>query len=111
MSGHLPEIITLEAESSTHSGYDNHPITSTNDHVVRIATMTGPYHWHLHPNSDETFLVIEGRLAIDFDGGSLELHPGQLITIPRGVPHRTRPVGERSVNLTFEMEQSETVAV
>jgi mannose-6-phosphate isomerase-like protein (cupin superfamily) len=110
MSSHPPEIVTLGAESSTHSGYDNHPLTQINDHVVRIATMTEPYHWHFHPNSDETFLVIEGRLAIDFESGSLELQPGQLLTIPSGVRHRTRPVGERSVNLTFEKAQSETVA-
>jgi mannose-6-phosphate isomerase-like protein (cupin superfamily) len=111
MSSSLPEIITLEAEFSAHPGYDNHSITRTNDHVVRIATMTSPYHWHFHPSSDETFLVIEGQLAIDFESGSLELHPGQLLTIPRGVRHRTRPVGERSVNLTFELAQSETIAV
>ena len=109
MNGNLPEIITLKAESSTHSGYDNHPIARINDHVVRIATMTEPYHWHSHPNSDETFLVIEGRLSIEFESGSLELDPGQLLTIPRGVRHRTRPVGERSVNLTFELAHSETV--
>lgn len=107
----LPEIIMLNAESSNHFGYDNHPVTKTNDHVVRIATMTEPYHWHFHPNSDETFLVIEGRLSIEFEGGSLELDPGQLLTIPRGVRHRTRPVGTRSVNLTFELAQSETVAI
>jgi mannose-6-phosphate isomerase-like protein (cupin superfamily) len=110
MSRHIPEVITLKAESSTHFGYDNHPITTTNDHVIRIATMTEPYHWHFHPNSDETFLVIEGRLSIEFESGSLELDPGQLLTIPRGVRHRTRPVGARSVNLTFELAQSETVA-
>ena len=111
MSSRLPEIITLEVQSSTHLSYDNHPITKTNDHVVRIATMTEPYHWHFHPNSDETFLVIEGRLLIEFERGSRELEPGQMLTIPRGVRHRTRPVGERSVNITFELAQSETVAV
>jgi hypothetical protein len=57
MNGHLPEVITLKAESSTHLKYDNHPIANVNDHVVRISTMTEPYHWHFHPNSDETFLV------------------------------------------------------
>jgi mannose-6-phosphate isomerase-like protein (cupin superfamily) len=111
MSSQLPEIITLETESSNHSKYDNHPITKTNDHVVRVSTMTEPYHWHFHPNSDETFLVIEGCLAIDFESGSLELHPGQLLTIPRGLRHRTRPIGGRSVNLTFERAECETVAV
>jgi mannose-6-phosphate isomerase-like protein (cupin superfamily) len=109
MSSRLPDVITLKAESSAHFEYDNHLIASTNDHVVRIATMTEPYHWHFHPNSDETFLVIEGRLAIEFEDGSLELHPGQLLTIPRGVRHRTQPIGGRSVNLTFEMAEAETV--
>jgi mannose-6-phosphate isomerase-like protein (cupin superfamily) len=111
MNRHIPEVITLKGEYSTHIGYDNHPIAGVNDHVVRIATMTEPYHWHFHPNSDETFLVIEGRLSVEFESGSLELDPGQLLTIPRGVRHRTRPVGARSVNLTFELAQSETVAV
>jgi mannose-6-phosphate isomerase-like protein (cupin superfamily) len=111
MNEQLPEVITLTAESSSHAGYDNHPIAKINDHVVRIATMVEPYHWHFHPNSDETFLVVEGRLAIEFESGSLELAPGQLLTIPRGVRHRTRPVGGRSVNLTFELAQSDTVAV
>jgi mannose-6-phosphate isomerase-like protein (cupin superfamily) len=105
----LPEIITLNAECSAHSGYDNHPIAKLNDHVLRISTMTEPYPWHFHPNSDETFLVIEGRLSIEFENGSRELDPGQLLTVPRGVRHRTEPVGERSVNLTFELAQSDTV--
>jgi len=111
MDGNLPEIITLKTESSVHSGYDNHPITQVNDHVVRISTMEEPYRWHFHPNSDETFLVIEGRLCIEFESGSVELDPGQMVTVPRGVRHRTRPVGGRSVNLTFELEFSETVEV
>jgi mannose-6-phosphate isomerase-like protein (cupin superfamily) len=111
MNGELPEVITLTAESSSHGGYDNHSIAGVNDHVVRISTMVEPYHWHFHPNSDETFLVVEGRLAVEFESGSVELAPGQLLTIPRGVRHRTRPVGARSVNLTFELAQAETVAV
>ena len=111
MNEHLPEVVTLKAESSTQLGYDNHPIANVNDHVVRISIMTEPYHWHFHPNSDETFLVIEGRLCIEFDGGSRELDPGQMLTVPRGVRHRTRPVGARSVSLTFELAEAETVAV
>jgi hypothetical protein len=58
-----------------------------------------------HPNSDETFLAIEGRFSIEFESGSLELDPGKLLTIPGGVRHRTRPVGAQSVNLTFELAQ------
>src|SRR5260370_37425608 len=64
--------------------------------------MTEAYHWHCHPDSDESFLVLEGGLFIDFDDRTVELLPGQIITVNRGVRHRTRPVGKRSVNLTFE---------
>ena len=111
MTGKLPEITTLASESSSEASYDNHPIAKVNDHVVRISVMTQPFHWHLHPNSDETFLVIEGRLSIEFEDGTLELAPGQMVTVPRGVRHRTRPVGDRSMNLTFEAAKAETVAV
>lgn len=111
MNGELPEVITLKAESATGPGYDNHPIANINDHVVRISTMSEPYPWHFHPNSDETFLVIEGRLRIEFESGARELDPGQMLTIPRGVRHRTRPAGERSVNLTVELAGCETVRV
>lgn len=106
----LPQIITLASESSSGLSYDNHPVAHVNDHVVRISAMTRPYHWHSHPNSDETFLVVEGRLKIEFENGSLELGPGQMATVPRGLRHRTSPVGARSVNLTFELGQSKTDA-
>jgi mannose-6-phosphate isomerase-like protein (cupin superfamily) len=111
MAGGIPEITTLASESASEATYDNHPIASVNDHVVRISVMTEPYHWHLHPNSDETFLVIEGGLNIEFEDGTLELGPGQMVTVPRGLRHRTRPVGNRSVNLTFEAANAETIAV
>jgi mannose-6-phosphate isomerase-like protein (cupin superfamily) len=37
------------------------------------------------------------------------LHPGELLTVPKGIVHRTRPNGARSVNLTFEKRGAETV--
>ncbi len=73
MTGKLPEITTLASESSSKASYDNHPIAKVN-HVVRISVMTQPYPWHLHPNPDETFLVIEGRLNIEFEDRTLT-HP------------------------------------
>jgi len=96
------EIVTLSYESVSKGSYDNHPIANVNDHEVRIGTMTKAYHWHCHPDSDESFLSLEGGLFIDFDDRTIELLPGQMITVGRGVRHRTRPMGKRSVNLTFE---------
>ena len=96
------EVINLSFESGTTKSYDNHSIAKVNDHEVRISTMTEPYHWHCHPDSDECFLALEGGLLIDFDDRTIELLPGHMITVTRGVRHRTRPIGERAVNLTFE---------
>jgi mannose-6-phosphate isomerase-like protein (cupin superfamily) len=95
-------VISLSAESATEKSYDNHSIAGVNDHEVRISVMTETYHWHCHPDSDEVFLAWEGGLFIDFDDHTVELLPGHLFTVQRGVRHRTRPLGERSVNLTFE---------
>ena len=94
--------VSLALESTSAKSYDNHPIASVNDHEIRISTMTEAYHWHCHPDSDESFLALEGGLFIDFDDRTIELLPGHMITVNRGVRHRTRPIGERSVNLTFE---------
>lgn len=96
------EVISLSAESATAQSYDNHAIAQVNDHEIRVSVMTEAYHWHRHPDSDESFLAVEGGLFIDFDDRTVQLLPGRLITVRRGVWHRTRPIGERSVNLTFE---------
>ncbi|PST83868.1 cupin domain-containing protein [Pedobacter yulinensis] len=90
--------------------YQNDVLSTVNDHVVRIGMMTAPYFWHLHPDSDEIFLVVEGSVWVDLANRSLELLPGQLLTIPAGTPHRTRPGGVRSVNLTFESAGMTTLA-
>jgi mannose-6-phosphate isomerase-like protein (cupin superfamily) len=102
------EIVNLSSESATDCIYDNHPVATVNDHVIRLSVMTEEYHWHCHPDSDETFLALEGGLLIDLDGETLELKPGYMFTVYRGVRHRTRPLGARSVNLTFERADAKT---
>lgn len=102
------DVVQLSRECTTTKSYDNHPIAQVNDHEVRISTMTEAYSWHCHPDSDEVFLALEGGLFIDFDDRTVELLPGQMITVNRGVRHRTRPIAARSVNLTFERSNAQT---
>lgn len=99
--GKLTEAVT--------TNYANFPVVAVNDHIVKVSVMTESYHWHYHPNSDETFLVIEGILLIELEKETITLQPGQLFTIPKNVIHRTRPKGKRSVNMTFEYGKIETV--
>jgi len=102
------EVLDLSRESATTESYDNHRIAQLNDHEARMSTMTEAYPWHCHPDSDEVFLALEGGLFIDFDDRTVELRPGHMMTVNRGVRHRTRPIGARSVNLTFERAGAET---
>ena len=96
---------------SVTTNYANFLLTLVNDHVVKLSVMTESFYWHYHPNSDETFITLEGVLCIDLQSETIELSPGQLLTIPKNTIHRTRPKGERSVNLTVEHGQIETVKV
>lgn len=105
------KIIDLITKSAVNESYSNTIIAAVNDHVVRLSVMTEPFFWHFHPNSDESFLVIEGSLFIDLEDSTVELLPNQLFTIPANVLHRTRPGSHRSVNLTFESAAIDTIKV
>ena len=91
--------------------YWNEALAAVNDHEVRMSVMTHAFGWHIHPDSDESFLVLEGELAITLEGAEYILGPGEMFTVPRGTLHKTRPHGARSVNLTFERTNAETVFV
>jgi mannose-6-phosphate isomerase-like protein (cupin superfamily) len=91
--------------------YHNRQIATVNDHEVRMSVMTAGFPWHAHPDSDETFLVVDGELVIEFEDREVVLAKGDLLTVPKGVVHRTRPLGARSVNLTFEKSDAATVFV
>jgi len=102
-------VIYLQLETQGTKTYKNVPVSLINDHIVKVSVMTEPFYWHYHPNSDEIFLVIEGVLCIDLEDRTVELATGQLFTIPANTRHRTRPQGNRSINLTFELAAMETI--
>jgi mannose-6-phosphate isomerase-like protein (cupin superfamily) len=75
-----------------------------NGHDVMVAKLRGDYHWHVHPDTDDFFLVLHGALEIDLmdgEGGSstVSLGPGQLYVVPRGVRHRPRAAQEAHILL------------
>jgi mannose-6-phosphate isomerase-like protein (cupin superfamily) len=106
----MPTPIDFQAAATeVRKGYMNRVLTTANDHDIHISVMDAPYFWHVHPDSDETFITLEGVLIIEFDDGPVELHPGQMLTVPAGTRHRTRPAGARSVNLTVEKTDATTV--
>lgn len=108
-SGPAVVIDPLKLSAEVTEKYRNVSLGEVNDHDVRLSVMTEQFRWHRHPDSDETFLGVDGELVIEFADHELVVAPGQLVTVPAGVLHRTRPAGKRSVNLTFEQLDAETI--
>jgi mannose-6-phosphate isomerase-like protein (cupin superfamily) len=62
-----------------------------------VVKVNGEYRWHAHPDTDDFFLVLKGRLHIDLPDGTVTLGPGQMFVVPRGVQHR--PWAEEEVHM------------
>jgi len=59
-----------------------------NDNEVRIVKVEGEFIWHKHDETDELFLVLDGRLDIEMRDRTVSLAPGELFVVPRGTEHR-----------------------
>lgn len=72
-------------------------IAEMNDYQFKLVKLQGDFVWHSHPKTDETFIVIEGKLRIDFREGAVEIGAGEMFVVPKGVEHK--PYAEREVKL------------
>ncbi|MGC5165583.1 cupin domain-containing protein [Luteimicrobium sp. DT211] len=73
-------------------------LVSVNDYDVKAVRLEGEFVWHSHPETDELFMVRSGRLVIqqrDAEGKrhDVELGPGDVYVVPRGVEHCPRTEG------------------
>jgi mannose-6-phosphate isomerase-like protein (cupin superfamily) len=62
-------------------------VAKVNDYDVRIAKVEGDHAWHVHHDTDEFFLVLEGRFTINLRSGPVVVGPGDVFVVPRGVEH------------------------
>jgi mannose-6-phosphate isomerase-like protein (cupin superfamily) len=70
-----------------------------NDYQFKVARLEGDFVWHDHPNTDETFIVLDGHLRIDFRDGAVELKAGEMFVVPKGVEHKPFAVSETKLLL------------
>ena len=82
--------------------FDPHVVGDVNTSQVKVAKFGEVFEWHSHPNEDEAFLVMRGRIAIDFRDGPVELGEGDFLVVPRGTEHRPRSLTQEPVVLMFE---------
>lgn len=68
-----------------------------NDYDVKIAHFKGEHLWYVHENTDEFFLVLDGRVDIALREGDIErtvtLHTGDIFVVPRGTEHKPSSPG------------------
>jgi mannose-6-phosphate isomerase-like protein (cupin superfamily) len=72
-------------------------VAEMNDYQFKLVKLEGDFVWHDHQDTDETFIVLEGELRIDFRDGAVTLQAGEMFVVPKGVEHK--PYAKREVKL------------
>nr|BFE90699.1 hypothetical protein GCM10020185_12350 [Pseudomonas brassicacearum subsp. brassicacearum] len=54
-----------------------------NDYQFKIVRLEGEFIWHTHADTDETFIVLEGELRIDFRDGAVTIGPGEMYVVKK----------------------------
>jgi len=63
-------------------------IAQMNNYQFKLVRIKREFIWHKHPETDETFMVIDGKLQIDLREKTLHLSKGEMVVIPKGVEHK-----------------------
>ena len=72
-------------------------IAQMNDYHFKVVKVQGEFVWHDHADTDEVFVVLNGRLEIWFRQGSVVLNEGEMYVVPKGVEHK--PVAESECHI------------
>ncbi len=68
--------------------WDPKIIGELNNQQVKIVKFKGEFIWHSHPDTDETFIILDGKMLMNFKDKVVELNSGEMIVIPKGVEHK-----------------------
>lgn len=74
-------------------------VAQFNGHDVMVVKVLGEFPWHKHDDTDDVFFVLSGRVTIQLRDRDVELAPGEMFVVPRGVEHRPRADQEAQLML------------
>ncbi len=63
-------------------------IAKMNNYEFKIVKFKGDFIWHKHENTDETFIILDGSMTMNFRDHTAEVNKGEMIVIPKGVEHK-----------------------
>ena len=72
-------------------------IAEMSDYQFKVVKLQGEFVFHAHQDTDETFIVLDGNLTIEFRDGMVEIAAGEMFVVPKGVEHK--PVAENEVKV------------
>lgn len=92
------QAINLEQKFSLfHDQWAPKVIAEMNDYQFKLVKVKGDFLWHDHQDTDETFIVLEGKLRINFRDGHVDVGKGEIYIVPKGIEHR--PYAEEEVKI------------
>ena len=63
-------------------------VAQMNDYQLKLVKIQGEFVWHSHADTDEVFIVLDGRMRIELRDGGVDLGPGEMFVVPKGVEHK-----------------------
>ena len=85
----LPDKINLKEKLSKFSDHWSPKIIAEmNDYQFKLVKIKDDFVWHSHKDTDEVFIVIEGKMSIEFKNKTVELSEGEMFVVPKGIEHK-----------------------
>ncbi|MEP6674958.1 MAG: cupin domain-containing protein [Ferruginibacter sp.] len=98
----MEPINIMEKFSAVKEYWHPYIIGELNDNYIKLAKLKDEFVWHKHDDEDEMFIVYKGTLIMDFRDKTVEVKPGEVLIVPKGVEHRPRSNGEEVLNMLIE---------
>lgn len=83
----MEKVAVAEAANELDEFWSQKVIGRANGNLFKVAKGIASTNWHNHDDQEETFYLLSGTLTIQFRDRNVELTPGDLFVVPRGVEH------------------------
>ena len=100
MTERSDDVVNLAAAlSNVTEHWSPRVVGQVNDQYVKVAKVRGTLTWHAHVDEDELFLVVDGRLRIEYEDHVVHLGPGDFHVVPAGTMHN--PVADEECSIVL----------
>ena len=84
-----PKKINIKKKFDLFSDYWSPKVVAEmNDYQFKLAKVKGEFVWHNHKETDEVFIIIKGKLKIEFRDKTVLLKEGEMYVVPKGIDHK-----------------------